>query len=116
MDWTTIGLAPPTFTPPIFTATDFRRAICAIQPPEDKKLNEKLFYQGWLIRNLGQGILADGRRRRSSGRMHSWCGMPSRKTLLGNPYEYTGTLATGIVVNSATKISAEIIRVIRDEI
>jgi hypothetical protein len=42
--------------------------------------------------------------------------MPSRKTLLGNPYEYTGTLATGIVVNSATKISAEIIRVIRDEI
>jgi hypothetical protein len=42
--------------------------------------------------------------------------MPSRKTLLGKPYEYTGTLATGIVVNSATRISADIIRVIRSEI
>src|SRR5580698_1622208 len=34
IDWTTIGLVLPTFTPPTFTATDLRRLISAIQPPD----------------------------------------------------------------------------------
>src|ERR1700749_708303 len=45
IDWTTIGFGPPTLTPPIFTATDLRRVICAIQPPEDRELRKKPFYQ-----------------------------------------------------------------------
>src|SRR6185312_13052 len=36
MDWTTIGFVPPTLIPPTFTATDLRRVMSAIRPPEGK--------------------------------------------------------------------------------
>src|SRR6185312_2740504 len=42
MDWTTIGFVPPTLIPPTLTATDLRRVISAIRPPERGKIQ---FYQ-----------------------------------------------------------------------
>ena len=46
--------------------------------------------------------------------------MPTSKTVMGKPFEYTGTLATGIIVffkqPHKKVIPSSVIRVIRDEI
>lgn len=45
--------------------------------------------------------------------------MPSAKTVTGSPFEYSGSLATGLTVSfksSEMRITAKIIRVIRSEI
>src|SRR5579871_5170110 len=46
IDWTTIGLDPPTGTPPTLTATEARRFITAITLPKSP------LYRGGLIQSL----------------------------------------------------------------